>query len=258
MLFKNKNFDKLEMNYNDYIMTQMERMFIIITSAILFFIIGYVFYRKRYIVLILISLFSLYIPKIIKKRKIKKQKEEINIQFKDSLFSLSSSLESGKSIENAIKDVIKDLKIQYLDCDRIIIEYRLILKKINYNKTVYDSFLNFADRSGSIEIKNFAEIFKVTKNTGGDINKIIRRTSRIISNKLEVKRDINLLIESKRYEIRILNIMPILLIIFLSVIASDYMEPVFITLFGFIGTTISIILLILSKVISDKILDIEV
>jgi tight adherence protein B len=258
MLFNNKYSENYEMDYNNYTMSVLEKVVTIFISAIILVIIGYIFYRKRIFVLCLISLFSLLSPKYIKMKKIKKQKEEINIQFQDSLFSLSSSLEVGKSIENAIEDVIRDLGIQYSSKDRIIIEYQLILKKIKYNTTVFQAFYDFANRTGSEDINNFADIFEVTKNIGGNTNKVIRRTARIISDKFEINREIDLLVESKKNEIKLLNIAPIVIILMLSIIAKDYMEPVFTTTVGLIGTTFSLILLIISKIISDKILNIGV
>jgi tight adherence protein B len=239
-------------------MGTLEKMITIFISAIILVIIGYIFYRKRIIVLCLISLFSLLAPQYVKSKKIKKQKEEINIQFQDSLFSLSSSLEAGKSIENAIEDVIRDLSIQYSSKDRIVIEYELILKKIKYNTTVFQAFYDFANRTGSEDINNFADIFEVTKNIGGNTNKVIRRTARIISDKFEINREIDLLVESKRNEIKLLNIAPIIIVLMLSIVVKDYMEPVFTTTVGLIGTTISLVLLIISKIISDKILNIGV
>ena len=258
MIFKNKNSEDFEMNYNNYAMRNIEKIVIIFISAIILVSLGYIFYHNRIIVLFLISLFSLLSPKYVRTKKIKNQKNEINMQFQDSLFSLASSLEAGKSIENAIEDVIRDLSIQYSTNDRIIIEYQLILKKIKYNTTVFQAFDNFANRTDSEDIKNFASIFEVTKDIGGNTNKIIRRTARIISDKFEINREIDLLVESKRNEIKLLNIAPVMIVLMLSITAKDYMEPVFTTTAGLIGTTISLILLIIGKVISDKILDIGV
>jgi len=258
MIFKNENSENLEIDYNIYKMKISERIFIILSSAILLIILGYIFYRKRIIILFIISLFSLFAPKYIGKKKIKKQKEEINIQFQDSLFSLASSLEVGKSVENAIEDVIRDLNIQYSKTDRIIIEYKLILKKINFNTTVFQAFYNFAERTGSEDIKNFASVFEITKDIGGNRNKIIRRTAGIIADKFEINREIQLLLESKRNEILLLNIAPILIVLILSITVKDYMEPVFTTTIGAIGTTVSLILLIIGKIISDKILEIGI
>ena len=258
MIFKNENSENLEIDYNIYKMGILEKIFIVAIFAILFIVLAYIFYRKRIVIIFLISLFSLLAPKYVKKKKIKKQKEEINIQFQDSLFSLASSLEVGKSVENAIEDVIRDLSIQYSKTDRIIIEYELILKKVKFNTTVYQAFYNFAERTGSEDIKNFASVFEITKEVGGNRNKIIRRTARIISDKFEINREIELLLESKKNEILLLNISPILIILILSMTVKDYMEPVFTTTIGAIGTTVSLILLLIGKIISDKILEIGI
>lgn len=258
MIFKNKNSENYEMDYNVYEMQVKEKIAIILVAAIVLAIIAFIFYRKRLIMLIIISSFSLMAPKYIEKKKIKQQKRAINGQFKDALYALSSSLSSGKSIENAMADVVKDLLIQYHKKERIVLEFQLIHKKISYNTSVYDAILDFAKRSHCEDIENFASVLEVTKTSGGETNKIIKRTARMITEKFEVKEDINLLVEGKKSEMRGLIFMPIFLVFLLSVTAKEYMAPVFVTQMGLIGTTVAIVLIVIGQIIANKILDIEV
>ena len=246
------------MNYDVYNMQLKEKVAIVLTAAFVLTIIAFIFYRKRFVMIAIISGFSLLAPKYIVKKKIKQQKRNINRQFKDALYALSSSLSSGKSIENAMADVVKDLLIQYHEKERIVIEFQLIHKKISYNTSVYDAILDFAKRSHCEDIKNFASVLEVTKTSGGETNKIIKRTARMITEKFEVKEDINLLVEGKKSEMRGLIFMPIILVLLLSITAKDYMAPVFVTQMGLIGTTVSIVLIVIGQLIANKILDIEV
>ncbi len=232
--------------------------FIIVLAAIILAFIAFVFYRRRIIMIMLMSSFAFFAPYYIEKQKIKGQKRKINAQFKDGLYALSSSLSSGKSMENAMADVIDDLMIQYHPKERIVIEFQLIHKKLSYNISIYEAMLNFAKRSHCEEMENFASVLEVTKTSGGDTNKIIKRTARMITEKFEVKEDINLLVEGKKTEMRGLLVMPILLIVLLSITAKEYMAPVFTTQIGLIGTTISLILIAIGQFIANRILDIEV
>lgn len=258
MIFKNKNSEYYELDYNTYDMSLKEKIAIVTISAIVLALIGFIFYRNRIMMIVLMSLFSLFAPKYIEKKKIKNQKRKINSQFKDALYALASSLSSGKSIENAMEDIVKDLLIQYHPKERIVIEFQLIHKKISYNTSVYDAILNFADRSHCEDIQNFASVLEVTKASGGETNKIIKRTARMITEKFEVKEDINLLVEGKKSEMRGLIFMPIFLVLMLSITAKEYMAPVFVTQMGLIGTTVSIILIVIGQLIANKILDMEV
>jgi len=258
MIFKNKNSENYEMDYNMYQMEVKEKIAIVLIAALILGIIAFIFYRRRFIMVAILSAFSLLAPKYIENKKIKLQKRKINRQFKDALYALSSSLSSGKSIENAMADVVKDLLIQYHPKERIVIEFQLIHKKISYNTSVYDAILDFAKRSHCEDIENFASVLEVTKTSGGETNKIIKRTARMITEKFEVKEDINLLVEGKKSEMRGLIFMPIFLILLLSMTAKEYMAPVFVTQMGFIGTTVSIVLIVIGQIIANKILDIEV
>ena len=258
MIFNNLDIYKNDMDYNEYKMSLREKIFIIIYSLMILVFIGYVFYNKRPIILLFFAFLSIFFPIIIKKIKINKQKSKIKKQFKDSLYSLSSSLEAGKSLENAIEDVIKDLLVQYDEKSRIVIEYKFILKKIKYNQNLSKAFLDFAKRSKDEDIYNFAMIYNVSKNIGGNLNKVIKRTSRVIAQKGEIKEDINLLIESKKNEIILLNIMPVLIIFFLSITSKNYINPLYNTIIGAVTTTIALILLLIAGFICIKIIDVEV
>lgn len=187
------------------------------------------------------------------------RKNELNIQFKDMLYSLSSSLSAGKSIELAFKDVLKDLSIMYPDPDASIIkEAGYIARKIDMNETVESALCDFARRAHSEDIDSFVDVFRTCKRMGGNMVEIIRNTSNIINDKIEIKQEINTILAERRFEQKVLNVLPILLILLLSLSAGDYMYPVFNTGTGRAVMSVAIILLIGAYFISKKITDIDV
>ena len=66
------------------------------------------------------------------------------------------------------------------------------------------------------------------------------------------------MLTEKKFEQKLLNIIPIALILMLSLNAKEYMQPVFNTGIGRIMMTISIVLLGAAYLISKRIMDIEV
>ena len=86
---------------------------------------------------IITNSFALFYPKIKTKEIIKRRKKLLNLQFKDMLYALSSSLTAGKSPETVFSDVLKDLKVLYPTTDVYIIkEVEYIIRKLNMNETV--------------------------------------------------------------------------------------------------------------------------
>ena len=245
-------------DYDVYVMSKEEKIFNIALAAIVIFAIGYMCYHSL-ILSALLAVFAIKWPKMRVKQIIKKRHAELAIQFKDMLYSLSSSLSAGKSVETGLKECLQDLRIIYPDDDAYIIqEISYIVRGVEMNETIEDMFGQFAERAHNEDIENFVDIFKTCKRTGGDMVQVIKTTSQTIGEKIEIKQEINTMISGKKFEFKALMVMPIFLILLLSVSSADYMAPVFETAVGHIVMTIAIILFAIAYVVGDKIMTIEV
>lgn len=245
-------------DYNVYLMTKKEKGFYILAAAAVLFAVGYIFYHNL-ILSALLALLSLKFPKIRTEQIIAKRKKQLTVQFKDMLYSLSSALSVGKSIEMGLKDCLKDLEIVYPDPDTdILVEIRTILRGIGMNTTTEAMFQQFADRAHIEDIENFVDVFVTCKRTGGDIIEVIRSTSNTIGEKIEIKQEIDTVISGKKYEFNFLMIMPVAMVFVLSATAADYMVPVFTTIVGRIMMTIAIAIFIGAYFVGSKIMRIEI
>lgn len=246
------------LDYDCYCMTFKERVFYILTAALFIFAIAFVFYRNTVISLLLCPAALIY-PSVKTKELIKKRKTELNIQFKDMLYSLASSLSAGKSMELAFREVLKDLSILYPDPGTYIIrEVSYIIRRLEMNETIETVLADFAGRSHIEDVESFADVLQTCKRTGGNIIEIIRNTSNVINDKIEIKQEIEIMLAERKFERRVLNVLPVLMIILLSVSAGDYMYPVFHTAVGRLVMTAAIVLLAAAYFIAAKIMDIEV
>jgi tight adherence protein B len=244
-------------DYDVYEMSVIERIAALIIAASVLFLIGYIFYKNIFLAALLTP-FSLLYPKIRIKQIIAKRKNELKLQFKDALQSLSSSLYAGKSFEMAMKSAITDLLIQYEPDCYIIKEFEIIVRKLESNDTIEKAFEEFAVRSRIEEIQGFAEVLEICKRAGGNLIMAIKSSTDILSDKIEVLNDIHSILGQKKLEQKILSVMPLALILMLSTSAKDFMMPVFTEISGRIVMTISILLFALAYYISDKITNIEV
>ncbi|MDF2522623.1 MAG: Flp pilus assembly protein TadB [Clostridiales bacterium] len=245
-------------DYNQYFMSHREKLLYILAASLIIFIIGYVFYRS-FVLSILLCPFAVFYPRIRTKEIIENRKCELNLQFSQLLYSLSSSLSAGKAIEAAFKETLKDLSIQYPDRDAFIIrELETIVGRIEMNETIETALADFATRSHLEDIENFSDVLQTCKRTGGNMVEIIKNTSNIMNDKIEIRQEIDTLLAARKFERKVLNVMPIGMIFLISASAADYMEPVFSTFAGRIAMTLSIILLAVEAMISDKVLRIDV
>jgi tight adherence protein B len=245
-------------DYQIYVVSKKEKVLYFILGAIFIFAVAFIFYHS--VVLALFPcVFALLYPKIKMEQKIKARKTELRMQFKDMLYSLSSSLSSGKSVESAFKDILKDLLIQYPDPNTsIILEIESLVRKIESNESVENALADFASRSHLEDIENFSDVFYICKRTGGNMVEVIRNASNIISDKIETKQEIETMLAERSFEQKILSILPVLMILLLSFSAGDYIAPIFHTFAGRAAMTIAIILLTIAYFISKKIMNITV
>ena len=245
-------------DYDVYVMTKSEKMFTIVVATIALFAVGYVFYHSL-ILSALLALFAVKAPKIRTRQIIDKRKNQLSLQFKDMLYSLSSALSVGKSVETGIRDSLQDLQVIYPDPETdILVELGLILRGLGMNNTIEDMFGQFAERAHLEDIDNFVDIFVTCKRTGGDLIEVMRSTSNTIGDKIEVKQEIETMISGKKYEFNFLMILPVIMVLFLTLTSGDYMAPVFTTIVGRIAMTAAIAIFALAYVVGSKIMKINI
>lgn len=226
-------------------------------SITICWLVGYLFYKSMYGMLIL-GLGSIFLVNILKKERKKKEKWQLTLQFKDGICSLTNAMTAGYSIENAFGEAVKDLRFLYEEQSDIVREFQLINQQIKLSRNVEELLLEFGLRTEIEDVIDFAEIVTTAKRTGGDLIKIMKTTSSNISDKIEVQREITTLIAAKRLEGNIMSIIPIGIILYLNVCMPEFLEPMYNGLLGRVIMSIALIsyllaLLLLNKIISIKI-----
>ncbi|HEX2947499.1 MAG TPA: type II secretion system F family protein [Clostridia bacterium] len=244
-------------DYDCYEMKIRERVIYTAAAAAVIFAVAFIFYRS-FILSALLTPLALFYPRIKKREIIQRRKKELNIQFKDMLYSLCSSLSAGKTVESAFREALKDLTVLYPEPSAFILtELRGIIGRLDMNEPLETALRDFAGRARLEDIDNFVNVFNISKRSGGNLAEVIRNTSSIINDRIEVCQEVDMMLAERKFEQKVLNVIPILLIFLLSASAPDYMNPVFDTLTGRVTMSVSIVLLAVAWLISGKICDIK-
>ena len=245
-------------NYSEYAMTPVELAVSAAAAMIAVAAAAYIFYRSAALSAALSPLGLIYLP-YRKRLQITRRKDALKNQFKDLLYSLSSGMMAGKSIETALREARADLEIIYPDQETLIIrEVDVMLRRIRLNETIDEAFGDLAARSGIDDIESFCGVLSTCRRMGGNLVEIVKNTTNILGDKMEIRNEIDVLLAQRRFEKKILNAMPLVLITALSATSKDYMAPVFGTLTGRLIMTAAIALIALSWLISEKITRINV
>lgn len=244
-------------DYNIYTYTKKEWLRYFLQGAVIGGGIGYLFYSSPGGMLIA-SLYGFIYVHNMRKQLVQDRKWQLNLEFRDGLSSISAALNAGYSAENAFGQASMDLRLLYDQEALVVQEFEGIVRQIEMNKPLEEILKDFARRSGVEDINNFAEVFDTGKRTGGDLIRIIRSTENIIGGKIEVNREIVTLITAKKFESKIMNLIPFGIIFYLRAFSPGFLDPLYHNLPGIIFMTIILVLYYLVRTISAKIIRIEV
>ena len=139
-----KYLDTAQLDYSVYILTKQEYFMYLILAAAVLFAIGYIFYHNI-IVSIVFALIAFKYPDIRAKEIAASRQRALSLQFRDMLYSISSAVNAGASVETAITIAISDMEKQYADPNTLIIkELDLMASRLSYGSNIEEVFTDFA------------------------------------------------------------------------------------------------------------------
>ena len=182
----------------------------------------------------------------------------MGIQFRDAIGSVLTGMKAGYSVENAFIGAYHDMELLYGKNSLICHALEKIRKGMANNVPIEKLLYKVGAESGNTDIMDFAEVFSVAKRGGGNMTEIIGRTIAVISQKIDVEKEIDVLISAKRMEAGIMNLVPFFIILYISVTSKGFFEPLYHNLFGIVLMTVCMGLYIGAYLMSERIVNIDV
>ena len=220
-------------------------------------LISIAFYNSVALLILLLPISFIY-PFFMKEEFIKKRKDKLLLEFKDFLRILKTFLEASYSVENAFMVSVKELKMLHGKESMMVKELMSMVSKLKLNKPIDIVFRNFANKTHIEDIIDFSEVFIISKMHGGNISKIIGNTINIINEKIEVKIEIETITASKKFEQKLMNLLPFLIIIYMNIASSSFLKPLYTSIEGRLLMTFALVVYFFSIKLSKKILQIEI
>lgn len=245
-------------DYTTYHLQPYEKVLSILITAGALYLVGMIFY-KLWLLALLLTLPALKAPKFWQKRQIERKRTLLKLHFKQALYSLSSSMAAGRSVENAFREAAKDLELLYPGgSSDMIRELDIITTRLEYGEPIESALLDFGARAQIEDIDNFIDVFVTCKRTGGDLIEVVRRTSTVIGEKMDIQQDISVMIAQKKFESNILLATPFVFILFINASSPEFMAPLYGTPMGIILATVGLGLLFLSAWLMAKFTNIQI
>ena len=170
---------------------------------------------------------------------------------------MASSLSAGYSVENAFFAGVGELEELYGAEGMITKEFSYIAKQLKMNRTVEVLMMEFAERSGLEEVKNFAEIFAVSKRSRGELVSVVGHVAHVIGDRIQVREEILTMTAEKQFEQKIMNMMPYLIVLYVDLSSPGFFNQMYETVIGRMVMTACLVVYLASCIISERILRIE-
>ncbi len=182
----------------------------------------------------------------------------IGIQFRDAIYSVLTSLRAGYSVENAFVESKKDMELLYGAKSDIVFYLNRICKGLKNNIPLEKLIFGFGRECENTDIQDFAMVFKVAKRNGGNMTEIIERTIGVISQKISVEKEIDVLISAKRLEARIMNMVPFFIIFYISISSPGFFDILYHNPFGIVLMSVCMVVYVTAYLLSEKIVNISI
>lgn len=244
-------------DYRTYKLSRKELLLLILEYILLAAAIIWLFYDR--LLLVPLTLPGV-VPWLRKNRELmaERRRKQLTYDFRDALDSLAVSLKAGYSVENAFPSAARDLSAILGPEAPMTKELFYIAKQSRLSVPVESLLMDFARRSGTEDIRNFAAVFTAAKRTGGNMPQIIRSAADSIGGKIDVAREIETSLAAKRMEQKIMTVMPCGIILYMRLASPGFLDMMYQTGLGAVIMTACLAAYAGAVLWSRKIVDIVV
>ena len=245
------------MHYRIYHLSRREKLKCLGLSALLTFVIAYLFYSSWFGLLLLPFLFLFFIRQE-KRAGIERVQAQLAKEFIDALRTISAALLAGLSMENAWKEAEGEMLALYGEDSYLYRELAEMNHSIALNIPIEQLLSDFSNRSGNADIASFAEVFAFAKRSGGNFVTIMEGTVGNMRARYETEREIQVQVASRKMEQKVMNIIPLFILAYLKLTSMDFLDVLYGNVAGVLFMTVCLLAYGGAIVLADKILKIRV
>ena len=220
-------------DYKVYRFKPVEILLVFLKGLLVLAVIGYLFYNS-WAAVVCFSPFLLLYFRVESQRLKRRRLDRLQMEFKEALILIGECMEAGYSIENSFVEAYFSMKERFGDSSYMVQELNRIRQSLKLNIKIEELLTDFANRSGSEDIGDFAVVFSQAKRAGGNMTAIMKRTIVMIKEKIEIQREIQIMLSGKKYEQKIMSLVPIGVMAYISVTSKGFFDVLYHNMAGII------------------------
>ena len=193
----------------------------------------YIFYHDFLIGFISMLPFLYFFFRWIRKSLHEKQIQRIRREFQELIQLLSGAFRTGHSAENAMQEASEQLSMMEGETAYMVQVMQTMLTKMSLGEPAEQVWLSFADACEIEEVKEFAKAFALAKRSGASM------------------------LAGKKLEQKIMNLMPVGILLYLSVTSPQLLSVMYETMTGKMIMTVCLFIYITAYLLSERITRLE-
>ena len=134
----------------------------------------------------------------------------------------------------------------------------MVVRQLRLQMPMEQILEEFSQRVQTEDVRNFVTVFVAAKKSGGNMITIIQDTVRQIGDKIDVKREIDTILAAKRYEFRVMSVIPYAIIGYMSLSFPEFMDSLYGNIFGIGVMTVCFGIYLAAYYLGMKLIKIEV
>lgn len=218
---------------------------------------AWLFYDSWWTFAPLAACFPLY-GKVRKEGFLRKRRLRYAAEFQEGMQAMAASIRAGDSVERAVSEALSDLRSMHTKDTSMMEELEQMGRELSMNRTAEQLLAELADRSGLEDAVCFADIFYAAKRTGGNLVQIMEQTADIMEERELVQREIEVLTAGRRYEQRIMCLIPFGIILYIRTGSPGYLDPLYHSISGICVMTLCLVIYAAAVYLGGQVLQIEV
>lgn len=141
---------------------------------------------------------------------------ELVRQLPDALDMMARGLKVGHPLQTSLASVANEMP------DPIGTEFGLVVDQVSFGDELVDAFNEFADRLNQEDIHYLATAIAIQHGTGGDLARVLTVLSRVIRERLTMRRKVKAVSAEGRLSAAILSVVPVIIFVGLNVMSPSY------------------------------------
>lgn len=156
----------------------------------------------------------------------RKRQSRLIDQLADTLSILASSLRAGYSFLQALDTVSKEIGEPSAG------EFQRVVAEIRLGRPVEDALIAMAVRVGSDDLKWAVIAINVQRQVGGNLAEVLDIVANTVRERAYIRRQVDVLSAEGRLSVAILACLPFGILLYISIVNAEYVEPLFTTTVG--------------------------